>query len=166
MRSHGTAEELERRRFLAIRRIQEGRTLIDAARFLDVSYRSVKQWYADYLRGGCPALVSKPHPSRPSKLTAEQETEVLSWFDKSPADESFGFDTELWTAGRVADLIRSRFGIRYNFGYLLRWLRVRGITPQVVRRRPRGHDPAAMGAAGLAADSGQRRQGRGPDCDG
>jgi transposase len=144
MRSHGTAEELERRRLLAVKRVAEGKTEIEVARFLGVSYWSVKNWWGRYLRGGEAALRSKPHPPRRSKLSDEQAAEVLSWFDKSPTEAEFGFDTELWTAARVASVIRDRFGVKYHPGSLLRWLRARGVTPQMVRRRPRGHNPEEM----------------------
>jgi putative transposase len=74
----------------------------------------------------------------------EQEAEVLSWFSRSPTDAEFGYPTELWTGGRVADQIFRRWSIRFHPGYLLRWLRNRGITPQRVRPRPRGHSPNVM----------------------
>jgi transposase len=144
MRSHGSAEELERRRLLAVKRVAEGRTLVEVARFLGVSYWSMKDWWRRYVSGGELALASKPHPPRRSKLTDDQAAAVLSWFDKSPTDPEFGFDTELWTAARVASVIRERFGVKYHPGSLLRWLKARGITSQMVRRRPRGHNPQEM----------------------
>jgi transposase len=144
MRSHGSAEELERRRLLAVKRVREGRSCAEVARFLGVNERTVRQWYNDAEQGGDAALAAKPRPIGRSRLAAGQEAEVLGWLVKSPADEEFGFSTELWTAGRVADLIRKRFGVKYSSAYLSRWLRARGVTPQMVRRRPRKHDPVAM----------------------
>jgi transposase len=144
MRSHGSAKELERRRLLAVKRVREGRSCAEVARFLDVNERTVRDWYNQFLQGGEAALLAKPRPSGISRLDPDQEAQVLGWLVKSPTDEEFGFPTELWTAPRVAELIRKRFGVTYSSGYLLRWLAARGVTPQMVRRRPRNHNPQEM----------------------
>lgn len=136
------AAELERRRLLAVRRVSEGRPAVEVARFLGVHERTVRGWCRRHEAGGEAALAPKPHPGPAPRLTPGQEAEVLSWFARSPAEPEFGFPTELWTAGRAAGLIRDRFGVRYHPGHLLRWLRKRGVTPQVVRRRPRERDDA------------------------
>lgn len=135
---------MERRRLLAVKRVAEGKSAAEVARFLGVNERTVRGWYNRYLAGGAAALAPKPRPARTSRLTAEQESAVLGWLGQNPADPAFGFPTELWTGARVADLIRRRFGVRYHPGALLRWLRARGVTPQMVRRRPRGHDADQM----------------------
>jgi transposase len=75
-------------------------------------------------------------------LDAEQEREVLSWFARSPTD--FGFSTELWTAPRVAKLIKRTFGVKFHPRYVNRWLAQRRITPQKPRRRPRERDEAEI----------------------
>ena len=133
---------MERRRLLAVRRVSEGRPAAEVARFLGVHERTVRGWVKRHEAGGAAALAPKRHPGPAPRLTAAQEAEVLSWLARSPADPAFGFATELWTAGRVAGLVRQRFGVRYHPGSMLRWLRARGVTPQVVRRRPRRHDAA------------------------
>jgi transposase len=144
MRSHGSAKELERRRLLAVKRVREGRSCAEVARFLGVNERTVRGWHTKSLEGGDAALAAKPRPQGVSRLAPDQEARVLGWLAKSPADEEFGFATELWTAPRVADLIRKRFGVKYSPRYLLRWLAARGVTPQMVRRRPRNHNPQEM----------------------
>jgi transposase len=144
MRSHGSAKELERRRLLAVRRVCEGHSCAEVGRFLSINERTVREWYLRYLQGGEEALRAKPRPSGGSRLTTEQEAEVLSWLEKNPTDEEFGYSTELWTAPRVAEQINRRFGVKYAPNYLLRWLKARGVTPQMVRRRPRNHNPQEM----------------------
>jgi transposase len=62
-----------------------------------------------------------------------------------------GFETELWTAPRVGQLIREEFGIPLNSRYLSSWLRDRGFTPQKPQRAPRERDPKAI-AAWLESD--------------
>jgi transposase len=144
MRSQGSAKELERRRLLAVRRVHQGRCCEEVAEFLGISGRSVREWYLLFLQGGEEALRPKPRPQGRSRLTTDQQTQVLSWLGKSPADEEFGYETELWTASRVAEQIKSRLGVKYSPGYLLRWLKAQGVTPQMVRRRPRNHNPVEM----------------------
>jgi transposase len=133
---------LERRRLLAVRRVAEGRPAAEVARFLGVHERTVRRWVKRHEAGGAAALAAKPHPGPGLRLTPEREAEVLSWLTRNPADPQFGFPTELWTAARVAGLVRERFGVRYHPGSMLRWLRARGVTPQAVRRRPRERDDA------------------------
>src|SRR6266478_9101703 len=98
MRTPGTAAELERRRRLAVHRLQEGWKPNAVSQFLEVHIRTVRYWWAAYKRHGDAGLNSKPQPGRPSKLTGRQVRVVLSWFRKNP--RSFGFATELWTARR------------------------------------------------------------------
>lgn len=129
---------------MAVRRVAEGWPAAEVARFPEVHERTVRRWAAAHAAGGAAALAARPHPGPKPRLTAEQEAEVLSWFARSPMDPEFGFPTELWTAGRAAGLVRRRFGVTYHPAYLLRWLRARGVTPQVVRRRPRRHDADEM----------------------
>jgi transposase len=98
------------------------------ARFLGVDPRSVRRWMQTYRHGGLEALQTKGHPGRPPKLDAEQTAAVLSWFQHSPT--AFGYDTDLWTARRVTDLIVKQFGIAFNSRYFSAWLSNHDITPQ------------------------------------
>jgi transposase len=142
MRTPGTAAELERRRHLAVQKLQEGYTADDVAAFLDVHVRTVRSWWAAFRRDGPDGLTAKPHPGRPSKMTAAQMRQVLTWFRKSP--KSFGFATDLWTARRVADVIRRKWGIAYNWRYLNAWLAARHITPQKPQRQAHEADRDAI----------------------
>jgi transposase len=144
MRSQGSAAELEKRRHLAVRRVLEGRPAAEVARFLEVHERTVRGWVSRYQTSGQQALAARPHPGPKPRLTPGQQSEVLSWFSQNPTDPAFGFPTELWTGVRAAKLIRERWDVKLHPHHLLRWLRQRGITPQRVRRRPRGHNPLEM----------------------
>ncbi len=66
------------------------------------------------------------------------------WLADSPTE--YGFETELWTAGRLGRLIQEEFGIHLNPRYLSSWLRDRGFTPQRPQRVPRERDPKAIAA--------------------
>jgi transposase len=142
MRSKGTAAELEARRRLAVQRVGEGWTHKDVAAFLGVHPVTVKKWVARHRDAGDDGLKAKPTPGRPRFLTDEQEQKVLGWLGESPTKH--GFDTDLWTARRVAELIRKKFGVRFHPNYLREWLSKRNFTPQKPARRARQRDQAAI----------------------
>jgi len=142
MRTPGTAAELQKRRFLAVQRLQEGSTVEEVADFLGVHIRTVWSWQAVFKKRGAKGLQAKPPPGRPRHLSARQERTVLTWFLKSP--RSFGYSTDLWTARRVAEVIRRKWHVDFNHRYLNAWLARRGITPQKPQRVPREADRAAI----------------------
>jgi transposase len=142
MRPLGTAADLERRRRLAVTRLREGFSAAAVAAVLGIHLRTIRLWWATYRRRGAAGLAAKPHPGRPRKLTAARARQVLTWFRKDP--RSFGFATELWTAPRVAHVIRRKWGIAFHPRYLNAWLTARGITPQKPQRQAREADPAAI----------------------
>jgi transposase len=140
MRTPGTAAELERRRFLAVERLNEGYSAQEVAEFLGVHIRTVYHWLSrSKKRRG---LEAKPPPGRPRKLTGRRERTVLGWFRKSP--RSFGYATDLWTARRVAQVIERKWQVKFNPRYLVAWLAARKITPQKPQRVPREADQDAI----------------------
>ena len=125
-------------------RVLEGRPAAEVARFLGVHERTVRGWVKRHQAEGDDGLAAKPHRGPRPKLTEQQEAEILSWFARNPAEAEFGFPTELWTGVRAARLIEQRMSVKMNPNYLIKWLRDRGITSQMVRRRPRGHNEDEM----------------------
>jgi transposase len=144
MRPHGTPIELERRRRLAVERVQGGYSTEEVAEFLGVSGRAVRGWVAAFRESGDDGLEAQPAPGRPPKLTDDQQAIVLGWLHRPPTD--LGFPTDLWTAARVGQLIQRSWGVRFNPRYLSRWLRRRGLTPQRPVRVPRERDPQVIAA--------------------
>lgn len=137
-----TAQELENRRRLAVDRVNAGYSQTQVAHILNVSPRSVRRWIYAFREGGDDALKALPRLGPPCKLTPEQTETVLGWFRQSPKD--FGFPTELWTARRVAQLIRQQFAVSMNHRYLNAWLTERGITPQKPQAQARERDQAEI----------------------
>ena len=142
MRSNGTAAELEARRQLAVARVNAGWAQKDVAAFLGVHPVTVAKWVARHRADGDEGLKAKPTPGRPRFLTDQQERQVLRWLAESPT--AHGFDTDLWTARRVAELIHKEFGVRFHPNYLREWLTKRNFTPQKPARRARQRDQAAI----------------------
>lgn len=132
----------EARRRLAVQKVSEGRSAADVADFLGVHVETVRRWVRAHRAGGAAALAGTPHPGRKPFLTPEQQAEALGWLTRKPTE--FGFRTDLWTAARVARLIRERFGVAYHPGYLREWLSKRRHTPQKPARRAKQRDPVAI----------------------
>lgn len=144
MRTEGSPDELERRRRLAVRRVIDGYSAKQVAEFLEVDARSVRRWMVAFRRSGADGLASKAVPGRPSKLTRAQQKIALRWLDDKPSDH--GFDTDLWTAARLALLIREEWEVDLNHRYLCRWLYARGFSPQRPQRIPRERDSRVIAA--------------------
>jgi transposase len=144
MRNAGSPAELERRRRLAVQRVLDGYSSAEVADFLGVHVRSVRRWVRTFHRDGWSGLAAEPPRGRPQKLTRTQEKIILRWL-QDPATE-FGFATELWSAGRIAELIVTEFGIALNKRYLPDWLKVRGFSCQKPVRVPRERNQDAIDA--------------------
>lgn len=113
---------------MAVTRVNEGWKQKEVAAFLGVSLRAVGKWVAAYHASGDDGLKAKPRPGATPKLSARRQRSVLSWLAKSP--QAFGYQTDLWTTRRLAEVIERRFGVRFNSNYLAEWLTRRDHTPQ------------------------------------
>ena len=114
----------------------------DVADFLGVHPVTVAKWMKAYRAGGDDAPTAKPIPGRPRFLTGEQEAEVFSWLLMKPTE--FGFRTDLWTAARVAQLLRQKLGVAFHPNDLREWLSKRGYSPQKPVRRAKPRNPMAI----------------------
>jgi len=142
MRPNGTAEQLEHRRFQALRLLEQGQSPVEVARQLGVDRRSVRRWKAAVKRRGEWALAAQPARGRPPRLRPGQKR-VLQRALLLGA-QSAGFENDLWTCRRVAQLIQQRFGIRYERTHICRLLHGLGFTPQKPQRRALERDEAAI----------------------
>jgi transposase len=142
MRSNGTAQELEARRRLAVERVEDGWSQREVAAFLGVHPVTVAKWMARFRAGGEDGLAAKPTPGRPRFLTPAQEKQVIAWLADPPTKH--GFRTDLWTARRVAELIRAKLNVEFHPHYLREWLRKRNYTPQKPARRAKQQNPVEI----------------------
>lgn len=138
MRPRGSPEELERRRNRAIGLLQQGYQPVEIAHMVGVDRRSVRRWNATYRAQGHEGLTSKPVPGRPRKLGDPGCKKLDALLQKGA--KAAGFPTDLWTCPRVAEVIRSRFGVRYHVDHIGRLLRSLGWTPQKPARRAAERD--------------------------
>lgn len=142
MRPRGSAEQLEERRRQAIRLVNQGMGLSDTAAAVGASYSSVWRWREAYREGGWEGLRPRPTPGRPSKLSEPQKKALRKVLEAGPL--AAGHSTDLWTLRRVAEVIRKRFGVRYNTCHVWYVLRKMGWSCQKPERRARERDEEAI----------------------
>ena len=116
-----------------------GKTIAEA---LGVSQGAVSQWLKRAREGGVEALYSHPPPGPTPRLSAEQLAQLPRLL--SQGAEAFGFIGEVWTAKRVAAVIREAFHVRYHPDHVGRLLRAAGWSPQKPVRRATQRDEAAI----------------------
>ncbi len=137
MRPVGTASELERRRRHAVRLLERGESPTVVARILGVARPTLYRWKRQAGRPG--GLAAKPHPGPAPRLSDDQLRELDGLLRQGA--KAHGWHNQLWTAARVALLIRRRFGVSLHPDHVRRFLRARlGWTSQKPQRRARERD--------------------------
>lgn len=154
MRSKGSASALEAVRRRAVQLVLDGRTQAAVAVTLGVHCVTVAKWMARHRAAGDPGLAARPTPGRPRFLTPDQDRQVRGWLAEKPT--AHGFRSDLWTARRVAELIRRKFGVAFHPHYLREWLARRGYSPQRPARKVRQRNDEAI--AGWVANDWPRIQ--------
>lgn len=142
MRSKGSAEQLQERRFRAMALLEEGHSQAEVARLLGVTQGAVSQWKSAFVRGGNEALTASIHPGPTPKLTDKQCERLQKYLRQGP--RKHGWSTELWTLPRIAELIQRRFGVEYDQSGVWRLLRRIGWSCQKPERRAREQDVDAI----------------------
>ena len=142
MRLPGSARVLESRRRRALALVQQGLSLNDVARRLGCAPSSVMRWMKAHEREGEAGLKVRSASGRPRRLTARQESRLLRALLRGPT--AHGYDTDLWTTLRIAEVIEKMFGVRYHRDHVGRLLGRCGWSPQKPERRARERDEAAI----------------------
>jgi transposase len=143
MRPTGSPEELERRRIRALALLDDGLLPSEVARRVGVDRRSVRRWKAAARKRGEAGVRARPAPGRPSRLTPPHKRRLQALLLKGA--RATGFDTDLWTCPRVAELIKQRFGIDYHVDHVGRILHELGWSPQKPARRAVERDEQEIG---------------------
>src|SRR5438270_833375 len=129
-----TAAELERRRRRAILLVDQGESPSRVARILGVHETSVHRWRRLARRPH--GLDARPIPG-PTPRLSDYQLHKLEYFLRQGAHKH-GWPNRLWTADRVARLIRQRFGITYHPEHVRKILKRRlGWTSQKPQVRAR-----------------------------
>jgi transposase len=137
MRPKGTSAELERRRRHAVELVEQGESPTLVARILGVRPASLHRWRR---------MARKPHgldahplPGPTPRLTDDHLRKLQRLLRQGA--KKHGWPNELWTADRVARLIRERFSISFHPEHVRKILKQRlGWTSQKPKRKPRERD--------------------------
>jgi transposase len=106
----GTPAELERRRRRAVELLDQGESPSTIARILGVHRPSLYRWRQ--AARSPDGLAARPHPGPAPRLSDAQLAELERLLLQGAT--AHGWANELWTARRVAELVRRRFGIAYH----------------------------------------------------
>jgi transposase len=117
------------RRFRALALKRDGWYQRDIADALGVAEESVSRWLTRARLGGPEALLARPVPGHPPKLSAVQKDRIPEFLWHGP--EAYGFRGAVWTCTRIAQVIEEEFGVRYHKDHVSRLLRELHWTPQV-----------------------------------
>jgi len=132
----------EWRRLRVLQLKQQGWRQCDIAAALGASEVSVSRWLSRARKGGPEALLSRPAPGHPPKLSPAQKRLIPEFLWHGP--EAYGFRGQVWTRARVAKVIEWELGIRYHKGHVGRLLKELGWTPQQPIQRAIQRDEAAI----------------------
>ncbi len=137
---HTTLEAL---RLRAVDQVCQGARPEDVALALGLHRKTVYAWLKKYREGGRSALLAKPVPGRPPRLS-EQQLRELSALLTSADPRQFNFEAALWTKDIVREVILREFGVSLSRVSVDRQLGKLGIAPQRPLRRAYQRDPEAM----------------------
>jgi transposase len=104
----GTPAELERRRRRAVELLDQGESPTVIARILGVHRPSLYRW-RQAARSRPDGLAAKPHLGPAPRLSDAQLAQLERLLLRGAT--AHGWANELWTAPRVAEVIRRHFGV-------------------------------------------------------
>ena len=133
MRPYGSAKQLEKRRRKAMKYLDEGLTLHEAARRIGCDPSSVMRWRDARKKHGDKGLAPKEVPGRPAKLTQSQKWKLLKILVKGAIAN--GYRTDLWTTARIAEVIEKTFGVKYHRDHIGRLMKSLGWSWQKPKKQ-------------------------------
>ena len=142
-------QEAEKRRLAAGRELLRGHgqrgNQARVAKKYGVSRPTALRWERIALEEGLDGLRSTKAKGAPPKLTDQQRERLRTILLQGALKQ--GFDTDAWTAKRVARIIEREFGVKYAWKYIPQLLREQlGFSWQKPERKAREIDPAKVEA--------------------
>jgi transposase len=139
---HRDALVLEERRLKALGFLRQGVPPAEVARRLAVTPQAVHQWKETLQANGPHALRAKPREGRHPFVERETMTTLPEILARGA--QSFGYQTDLWTLGRIVDVLEKEWGVRYTKSGVWVMLKRNGFSWQRPSRRAREKDPAKV----------------------
>ena len=125
-------EALEKRRMKAARLLEKGIHEAEVARRVGAHRQSVNRWAKQLEESGIAGLKKAGRAGRKPRLSEKELENIRDALERGP--EALGYETGLWTAWRVADLIERECGVQYHPGHVWKILKQLGWSCQ----RPTG----------------------------
>lgn len=138
---HLTDEYLQAARLQAIELFPIESCNSEIARQVGVARSTIVRWRHQWEKHGAAGLSLSKRGAK-SRLTDEQWQEITQLLLLGPKE--CGYDTELWTLPRIADLIRKTTGVSYNPGYVWELLRNLGWSCQKPQTLAKERDEEAV----------------------
>lgn len=133
-----SVHELEKRRLQAGRYFDTGKTAYFVERHFGISSTTAREWRTRWKEG---TLRAQPQGNTPL-LTEKQKKDVAKHILKGPA--AAGYETELWTLGRITSLIATTQKVRYRPRSVWHLMHAIGFSCQKPTRRAKERDEKAI----------------------
>lgn len=130
------------RRIEAGRLFAQGLSQAQVARRLGVSRQSASRWFHLWQAHGEAGLRGAGRTGRKRRLSEAELRQLEALLIKGP--QAQGYETNLWTLKRIAQVIQKQFGVRYHLGHVWKLLVRLGWSCQRPERRARERDEAAI----------------------
>jgi len=119
-------------RIRAVQAVERGWAVSEAADAFGIARRTLHRWLYRYEENGEAGLARKPGSGRPRKLEDMEEGELRT-IVLQPAS-TFGYETDLWTVGRLHRVIQEQYHVTVSRDTVWRRLREAGLTYQKPER--------------------------------
>jgi transposase len=133
---------LEKRRLQAAKLLKQGIHEAEVARRVGVHRQSVNRWARQLSESGISGLKKAGRAGRKARLSEADLDKIREALKRGP--EALGYETGLWTAWRVADLIERECGVRYHTGHVWKVLKNLGWSCQRPTTRALERDEDAI----------------------
>jgi len=123
----------------AVNAVREGASVASVAAALGLSTRTIFSWLAKFAEGGQNALLAKPVPGRPPKISVDE----MRWIAQAVRDHSpqqLQFEFGLWTLSLISELIKRQFGQTLVLASVSRITKLLGFSAEKPLSRAWQHD--------------------------
>ena len=127
-------DDMETRRLAAAEELLNGVTQSQVARRYGVSRTTASRWQRSIVVKGVEALRKRRATGRPSRLTADQVDGIRNMY--LDGARAYGFSTDRWTTGKLAEAIERKFGIRYDQDHVGRLMHKFGLRERRFEYQP------------------------------
>ncbi len=123
-----TRDDMETRRLAAAKDLLNGVSQSLVARRYGVSRTTASRWSRSIVVKGVEGMRKRRATGRPSRLTADQVEDIRKMYLNGAS--AYGFSSDRWTTGRLAEAIETKLGIRYDQDHVGRLMHKFGLREQ------------------------------------